>query len=244
MSACILQEDMVCRPHGCFTKCRKNKRPNKTQNSFLAGEALYILRSDTDLETELWSKEKKDMAENVSTSGPLRRMMGKGEITPKARKGGSNYHKRAIPFDLDNPDHVEGLTALCVLFADPWTTGRDYSREDLAKDVGDFAQAILNGLIVPVSGEVYEAVVAPYLKEMAAKAAEAPAETQEVEAEPDAETDTSAEMPNFSKMTKKQLVAYGTDNYGLSFGSKVSRANAEKEVIGAWETANTNEGEG
>lgn len=105
-------------------------------------------------------------------SGNLRRMMGKGEISASAGKTG-NYNKRAIPFSLDNEQHVQGMAAICEAFADPWNTGRAYSRGDLATDVGDFFINVQRGDIVPIPRALHEAAVAPYLAEQdkAAKAA-------------------------------------------------------------------------
>lgn len=105
-------------------------------------------------------------------SGNLRRMMGKGEISASSGKTG-NYNKRAIPFSLDNERHVSGMAAICEAFADPWNTGRAYSRGDLATDVGDFFISVQSGEIVPIPKALYNAAVAPYLAEQdkAAKAA-------------------------------------------------------------------------
>lgn len=77
----------------------------------------------------------------------LRAMLGKGEITDNGGKTG-NYNKRAIPFSLDNETHVAGLQAICEQFADPWNTGRAYSRGDLATDIAEFFMAIQRGAIV------------------------------------------------------------------------------------------------
>ena len=99
--------------------------------------------------------------------------MGKGEISASAGKTG-NYNKRAIPFSLDNEVHVAGLAAICNSFADPWNTGRAYSRGDLATDVSQFHIAVEKGDIVPIPRSLFQAAVAPFLaeQEAAAKAAE------------------------------------------------------------------------
>lgn len=117
-----------------------------------------------------WSKksEKNIMA---SESGNLRRLLGKEDVKASTGKSG-NYNKRAIPFELDNEGHVAGLNAICEAFADPWNTGRAYSRGDLATDVGDFFVSVQAGEIVPIPKALFEAAVAPFLAEQA-KAAKA-----------------------------------------------------------------------
>lgn len=112
--------------------------------------------------------------EKLVMSGNLRRLMGKGEVTASPGKTGS-YNKRAIPFSLDNEAHVAGLAAICNQFADPWNTGRAYSRGDLASDVSEFFVAVDSGEIVPIPKSLYMASVAPFLAEQdkAAKAAKA-----------------------------------------------------------------------
>lgn len=99
-------------------------------------------------------------------SGNLRKMMGKDEVSKTQGKTG-NYNKRAIPFDRDDEVHMAGLEAICEAFADPWNTGRQYSRSDLATDVGDFFVNIQSGNIVPIPRELFDAACKPYLAEQA-----------------------------------------------------------------------------
>ncbi len=107
--------------------------------------------------------------------GNLRKMMGKDDISASAGKTG-NYNKRAIPFEMDNEAHIAGLAAICEAFADPWNTGRAYSRGDLASDVGEFFVNVQSGEIVPIPRELFEATCAPYLAEQAKKSKAAAAE--------------------------------------------------------------------
>lgn len=92
----------------------------------------------------------------------LRRMMGKNEID-ETRSTSSNYNKRAIPFSLDNEKHVQGLNAICDLFADPWSVA-NYKRSDLASDLSDFMIAVQNEQIVPIPRKLFDEAVVPFLR--------------------------------------------------------------------------------
>jgi len=84
-------------------------------------------------------------------SGKLRQILGKKDISETPSE--SSYNKKAIPFELDNEVHVDGLNAITTLFANPWTSGRSYTRADLATDVAEFFCAIRDGKLKVVPAE-------------------------------------------------------------------------------------------
>lgn len=128
-------------------------------------------------------------------NGKLSELIGRAEIAPST--GSGNYHKKAIPFDLDNQQDVARIEAICALFNNPWTTGREYKRANLAADLGDFAIKILNGELEVVTAEEFEKLVAPIREK-----AEKQAEKAEVKAE--AET-VAAANTTYGDMSNKQL---------------------------------------
>lgn len=140
----------------CDQSCTRSKLEERKRKSPVKHSVVGEGRAD-------WSKKSE---KNTMESGNLRRMMGKEDVKASTGKTG-NYNKRAIPFELDNETHVAGLAAICEAFADPWNTGRAYSRGDLATDVGDFFVNVQKGEIVPVPKALFEAAVEPYLAEQA-----------------------------------------------------------------------------
>lgn len=149
----------------CDQSCTRSKLEERKRTSPAKHSVVGEGRAD-------WSKKSE---KQIMESGNLRRLLGKEDVKASTGKSG-NYNKRAIPFELDNEGHVAGLNAICEAFADPWNTGRAYSRGDLATDVGDFFVSVQAGQIVPIPKALYDSAVAPFLAEQA-KAAKAAKKT-------------------------------------------------------------------
>jgi len=128
----------------------------------------------------------------IMANGKLSGLIGRAEIAPSSKSG--NYHKKAIPFDLDNPYDVDRIDAICALFNNPWMSGREYSRSHLAADVGDFCKKVLAGELEVITAAEYAKLVAPVRAQL--EAAEKQAAAKKTVAAIQASNMTYAEMSN------------------------------------------------
>lgn len=122
-------------------------------------------------------------------------LIGRSEVAKSTGKG--NYHKRAMPFDLDNPADVSRLEAMCAFFQDPWSTGREYGRGHWAADWGDLAIKLVSEELEIITADEFQKYIMPIRAQVEA----------DVKAEEQKQVAEGASDMTYGDMSNKQLRA-------------------------------------
>jgi len=148
----------------------------------------------------------RDVHKDVTKIGKGNNLIDASEIAPSKGKG--NYHKRAMPFDLDDPADVSRLEAMCAFFQDPWSTGREYGRKQWAANWGDLAIKLVSEELEIISADEFAKYIAPVRAQMA----QAEKDAEQAQVAEDASDMAYAEMSN--KQLRAVLKARGLTTKG------------------------------